>query len=84
MAAEFAPKIRVNGIAPSLIEDSPLSSGILADDVTKNSIGEKHSLKRLGKAEDIAALTAFLISKESSWITGQIYGVDGGRSRVQL
>jgi NAD(P)-dependent dehydrogenase (short-subunit alcohol dehydrogenase family) len=83
LSAELAPKIRVNGIAPSLIEDSQLSSGILRDQKTVESMASTHAMKRLGKAEDIAKIASFLISKDADWITGQIMGVDGGRSRIQ-
>lgn len=84
LAAELAPETRVNGIAPSLLENSSLSSGILKDEKLIESMSKTHALKRLGRAEDIAELTAFLISEKSSWITGQVLGVDGGRSRIQV
>lgn len=83
LAAELAPDIRVNGIAPSLLGDSSLSSSILKDEKTVDSMAKTHALKRLGSARDIASLTAFLISENASWITGQIMGVDGGRSVIQ-
>lgn len=83
LSAELAPAIRVNGIAPSLLGDSSLSIDILRDEKTKDSMVNTHALKRLGTADDIAKLTAFLISDDSSWITGQIMGVDGGRSVIQ-
>ena len=41
-----------------------------------------HPLKRLGTPEDIANLSAYLLSNEASWVTGQIFGLDGGRSGV--
>jgi NAD(P)-dependent dehydrogenase (short-subunit alcohol dehydrogenase family) len=84
LSAELAPDIRVNGIAPSLLEDSTLSSEILKDEKMIESMAKTHALGRLGKAEDIANLTHFLISENSSWITGQIMGVDGGRSVIQV
>lgn len=84
LSAEFAPNIRVNAIAPSLLEDSPLSGNILRDEKTVESMANTHALKRLGTAQDIAKLTAFLIDKDSDWITGQVMGVDGGRSVIQV
>lgn len=84
LSAELAPDIRVNGIAPSLLENSNLSAGILRDEKTVNSMAKTHALGRLGRAEDIGNLTSFLISDKSSWITGQIMGVDGGRSIIQV
>lgn len=83
LAAELAPGIRVNAIAPSLLEDSKLSSAILRDEKTVESMAKTHALKRLGTAADIAKLTAFLISDDADWITGQVMGVDGGRSVIQ-
>mgnify|MGYP003498794445 CR=1 FL=1 len=80
-AAEYAPKIRINVIAPSLTE-TPLSEKLLNNDIKKEKSAERHPLKRVGKAEDIAAMVNFLLSEESSWITGQIYGVDGGISTL--
>lgn len=80
-AAEYAPKIRINVIAPSLTE-TPLSEKLLNNDIKKEKSAERHPLKRVGKAEDIASMVNFLLSEESSWITGQIYGVDGGISTL--
>ena len=57
LAAELAPNIRVNGIAPSLLEDSTLSSSILKDEKSIENMASTHALKRLGRAEDIAKLT---------------------------
>lgn len=84
LSAELAPNIRVNAIAPSLLSDSPLSSNILKDEKSIENMASTHALKRLGSANDIAKLTAFLISQDSDWITGQIMGVDGGRSVIQV
>jgi NAD(P)-dependent dehydrogenase (short-subunit alcohol dehydrogenase family) len=84
LAAELAPQIRVNGIAPSLLQNSELSRTILKSQEAIDSISKTHALKRLGSAEDVASLTAFLISDKSDWITGQIISVDGGRSVIQV
>ena len=82
LAAEFAPKIRVNAIAPSLT-DTPLASDLINSDEKKTSNAEKHPLKRLGTAEDIANAASFLLSSESSWMTGQVLSVDGGMSSIK-
>lgn len=84
LSAELAPTVRVNGIAPSIFTDSNLSLPILKDQNRIDANASRHALKRLGNPNDIAQLTAFLISKDSNWITGQIIGVDGGRSVIQV
>ena len=81
LAAELAPKIRVNAIAPSLVE-TPLTGKMLANEKTVDALAAFHPLKRLGTAEDIAAVAAMLLSPESGWMTGQIISVDGGRSTL--
>jgi len=83
LAAELAPGIRVNAVAPSLTR-TPLAEGIVANEKTAAAIAGMHALERLGKPEDIAALVAFLLSAEADWITGQIIGVDGGRSTLRI
>jgi NAD(P)-dependent dehydrogenase (short-subunit alcohol dehydrogenase family) len=83
LAAEFAPKIRVNCIAPSLT-NTPLASRLLSSDEKKKVSDDRHPLKRIGEADDIAQLAAFLLSPKSSWITGQIIHADGGLSAVRV
>lgn len=83
LAAELAPNIRVNAIAPSLT-DTPLAQGLIGNEKMAATIAGMHALKRLGKAEDIASLSAFLISQEAGWISGQVLAVDGGRSSLAI
>jgi len=82
LAAELSPGIRVNAVAPSLLDGSRLSQGMLENPSTREAIIRNHPLQRLGKPQDIAAMTVFLLSPEASWITGQVLGVDGGRSVI--
>jgi NAD(P)-dependent dehydrogenase (short-subunit alcohol dehydrogenase family) len=82
LAAEYAPKIRVNCIAPSLT-DTPLAASLLNSDQKKEANALRHPLKRVGTPEDIANMAAFLLSEKSSWITGQIMHVDGGMSAIK-
>lgn len=82
LAAELAPRVRVNAIAPSLTR-TPLAEKMLANDQIAAAIAGMHALPRLGTADDMAALAAFLLSQEADWITGQIIGVDGGRSTLR-
>lgn len=77
LAAELAPKIRVNCVAPSLT-DTPLAEKLLNTDQKRDAAGERHPLKRHGRASDIAAAAEFLLSDRSSWTTGQVLHVDGG------
>ena len=81
LAAEFAPNIRVNCIAPSLTK-SKMAKDIIKNSKIEESIAKLHPLKRIGEGIDAANLALFLLSKNSSWITGQIIGVDGGRSAI--
>jgi NAD(P)-dependent dehydrogenase (short-subunit alcohol dehydrogenase family) len=83
LAAEYAPKIRVNTIAPSLV-DTPLAGRLLSNDKKKELMAERHPLKRFGKAEDIANLAVFLLGDKSSWMTGQVLGADGGISTLNI
>jgi NAD(P)-dependent dehydrogenase (short-subunit alcohol dehydrogenase family) len=82
LAAEFAPKIRVNCIAPSLT-NTPLAASLLNTDQKMQVNAQRHPLKRIGTAADIANMAAFLLSENASWITGQIFHVDGGFSSVK-
>jgi NAD(P)-dependent dehydrogenase (short-subunit alcohol dehydrogenase family) len=81
LAAEFAPNIRVNCIAPSLT-NSKIAQPMLKNPIVAEALAKAHPLKRVGEGRDSASIAKFLLSDESSWITGQIIGVDGGRSRL--
>lgn len=83
LAAEFAPTISVNCIAPSLT-DTPLAAALLNTDEKRTANAQRHPLKRIGTASDIAHMAAFLLSEKSTWMTGQILHVDGGISRLKV
>ncbi len=84
LAAELAPaKIRVNCIAPSLT-DTPLAKNLLSSDEKKEASNKRHPIGRYGLASDVSNLTTFLVSDDSSWITGQIMGVDGGMGSIKM
>ncbi len=83
LAAEFAPAIRVNAIAPSL-SDTPLASSLLSNEKRQEASANRHPLKRYGTAEDVANAVLFLLSDQSSWMSGQVLGVDGGLSRLRV
>lgn len=79
IASEWAPKARINAIAPSLT-DTPLAAKLLSSDEKREAIGNNNPMKRVGTADDMAQMAAFLLSDQSSWITGQVMHVDGGQS----
>lgn len=81
-AAEFAPKVRVNAIAPSVLE-TKIAAPLTGAPKMAEAIAALHALPRLGRAEDAAALAAFLAGPEAGWLTGHVWPVDGGRSRVR-
>ena len=81
LAAEMAPNIRINCIAPSLTK-SKIASSVIKNSTIESSIAKMHPLKRIGEGIDSANLANFLLKDTSSWITGQIIAVDGGRSSI--
>lgn len=84
LAAELASSnIRVNGVAPSLT-DTPLAAKFLSTDDKREKSAKRHPLQRVGEPEDMAAAAQFLLSPDSSWITGQIISVDGGFSSLRI
>lgn len=83
LAAEYAPKVRFNAVAPSLTA-TPLASKFIGTDAKIDANAKTHPLQRIGSAEDIANITTFLLSEKSSWITGQVLHVDGGLSKLKM
>jgi len=83
LAAELAPQIRVNCIAPSLTA-TPLAKRLLSSEEKIENNAQRHPLKRIGKAEDIANAVHFLLSEDSGWMTGQVVKIDGGLSTLRI
>ena len=83
LAAELAPKIRVNAIAPSLT-DTPLAGTLLNSDAKRDAAADRHPLKQVGDPSDTARAVTYLLSAESSFMTGQVLALDGGLSSVKL
>lgn len=83
LAAEYAPKIRVNCIAPSLT-DTPLAASYINNEQKLEANANRHPLKRIGSPKDIANMGLFLLSEKASWITGQIIKLDGGISSMKV
>ena len=82
LAAEFAPRIRVNAIAPSLT-DTPLAQNLLSNDEKRQASADRHPLKRIGTPQEIARIAVHLLSDASAWLTGQIIHMDGGMSSLR-
>jgi NAD(P)-dependent dehydrogenase (short-subunit alcohol dehydrogenase family) len=82
LAAEWAPDIHINAIAPSLTE-TPLAAHLLNSPEKKEANAHRHPLKRVGRPEDIASTVQFLLSENANWITGQIIHTDGGMSAIK-
>jgi 3-oxoacyl-[acyl-carrier protein] reductase len=83
LAAEFAPSIRVNCIAPSLT-DTPLAEKLINTPEKLDASQKRNPMKKVGTAKDLANAVVFLLSPQSSWITGQILAVDGGMNHIKL
>ena len=81
LAAEFAPKVRVNCIAPSLTE-TPLALRLLDNETKRSAAKERHPLKNIGRPEDFASMVHWLISENAGFMTGQVIGMDGGIGRL--
>lgn len=82
LASELAPKIRVNLVAPSLT-DTPLANSLLSSDEKRKANADRHPLKKIGTTEDIANAAMYLLTDQSSWMTGQVLHIDGGMSRLK-
>lgn len=82
LAAEWAPKVRVNVVAPSLT-DTPLAERLLNNDAKREGAAKRHPLQRFGTPQDVANAALFLLGDESRWMTGQVLGVDGGISTLR-
>jgi NAD(P)-dependent dehydrogenase (short-subunit alcohol dehydrogenase family) len=82
LAAEYAPNVRFNAIAPSLT-DTPLASNLLSNDKKREANAERHPMKKVGSPEDIANMATYLLGDKGSWITGQIITIDGGMGSLR-
>jgi len=83
LAAELAPGIRVNAIAPSLT-DTPLAARLLSSAERQEASAQRHPMKRVGNPTDLAFMAEFLLSDKAPWITGQVISVDGGMGSIKL
>jgi 3-oxoacyl-[acyl-carrier protein] reductase len=82
LAAEWAPNIRINAVAPSLTE-TPLAAGLLSSEEKRNNAAQRHPMRRIGTPADIAHTVRFLLSDDSAFMTGQVLHVDGGMGKLK-
>ena len=83
LAAEWAPKVRVNCVAPSLV-NTKLAKRFFRNDKQKEMMSDRHPLKKTGKSEDISHTIEFLLSNKSNWVSGQVFNIDGGMSSLKI
>ena len=83
IAADLAPKVRVNAIAPT-ITNTDLASKLLRNDRMIENIKERHPLKKFLKPNEVSALAKYLLSDDSKSISGQIFKLDCGIVTLKL
>jgi NAD(P)-dependent dehydrogenase (short-subunit alcohol dehydrogenase family) len=85
LAISLGPEIRVNCISPGWIEVADAKKKSKRKVVKHSEVDKaQHPVGRVGKPEDIAAMAAYLVSSESSFVTGQNFIVDGGMTRKMI
>jgi len=83
LAAEFAPTIRVNCIAPSLT-DTPIAEKFVNTPEKFEASQKRNPLRKVGQPTDLANAIEFLLSEKSGWVTGQVIGIDGGMNNLKV
>ena len=82
-AATYGPRgVRINAVAPGLVR-TPLSARIVGNEASRKASEAMHVLGRLGEPDDVAAMIEWLVGPDSGWVTGQVFGVDGGLGTVR-
>jgi NAD(P)-dependent dehydrogenase (short-subunit alcohol dehydrogenase family) len=79
LAAELAPRIRVNCVCPGLV-DTPMASGELQRPEVQARVAHAYALQRIAQPDEVAQAILFFTSSASSFVTGSVLAVDGGRS----
>lgn len=82
LAAELAPRVAINCVAPSIV-DTKLAANILSTDERKQASADRHPLKTIGSINSIANSAYFLLQAKENWISGQIFRPDGGLSALK-
>ncbi len=83
LAAEWAPTVRINAIAPTLT-DTPLAASLLSTEEKRQQAALRHPLRRIATPTDIAQVACFLLSDAAQLVTGQIWSVDGGLGHLKI
>ena len=82
-AATYASKgVRINAVAPGLVR-TPMTERITRSPNALEASTALHPLGRIGEPEEVAGLVCWLLTEESSWVTGQVWGMDGGLSALK-
>lgn len=82
-AATYAPRgVRINVVAPGLVR-TPLAARLVSNEASLKASESMHALGRIGEPEDVASLLDWLLDPAQSWVTGQVFGVDGGLSTLR-
>jgi len=82
LAAEWAPDVRVNAVAPSLT-DTSLAATLLGSDAKREAAADRHPLKKVLSADEVASAAAYLVSAHAAGVTGQVVQVDAGMGAVR-
>lgn len=82
-AATYAARgVRVNAVAPGLVR-TPLAARIVQNEASLKASEAMHALGRIGEPDDVASLIEYLLDRQHTWLTGQVFGVDGGLATVR-
>lgn len=82
-AATYARhQIRVNCVAPGLLKTG-MSRSITSSEAQMQASNDMHPLGRIGNASDVSVVIDWLLGDDSTWVTGQRIGIDGGLSSVR-